>query len=154
MCVPWSVLWPFVILILTRFYEIFFPKSKASEPKKEVEPSGCCATIEPEHKTAFYLTENMDWKKMISAKKKTFAKFTAKWCKPCKELNPLFTEISEANYSKATFVNVDVDEFDAIAAENGALSIPLIVCFENGKAVASLSGKDELKVKKFFDDHL
>ena len=37
--------------------------------------------------------------------------FTAKWCKPCKQIAPFFEELSN-KYCAATFVTVDVDELE------------------------------------------
>lgn len=66
--------------------------------------------------------------------------FFATWCNPCKELGPVFDEISDEIGDKAEFVKVDVDQSGDIAGENRILSIPTIVVFKDGEKVDSMSG--------------
>ena len=63
-------------------------------------------------------------------------------------MNGLYEVISEENRS-AIFVNVDIDEFDEIAADNAVLSIPLIVHYEKSKAVDRIGSSDEKEVRAF-----
>ena len=115
------------------------------DKKKSLE----AVSLDENSTAAPFLTADMNWENIIGQERKTIVRFTAKWCKPCKAIEPLFNELAVANRSTTTFLSVDVDDFDTIAAENAAISIPLFVCFKNGKAVDRLSGKDEEKLKKF-----
>lgn len=161
-CIPYSVIWPFLLLILKKIYEFCFPGTavtkKVEETKEEKSSSCCCSTTAedklPSRETVFYLSSSEEYDQLLSGGGKVFMRFTATWCKPCQELNVLYTELAAANHSKAAFANVDVDAFDEIAAANGALSIPLIVFFRDGKEAGRLQGKDEVKVKRFFEEHL
>jgi thioredoxin 1 len=95
---------------------------------------------------------DMDWENVISGRKPTIFRFTAKWCKPCKTLDPLVEELCRDAGAKAVFYNVDVDDCDEVAALNGAISIPLFVCYSEGKEVGRLSGSDETKIRKFVQE--
>lgn len=157
--------WPLILLAIKHIWGFFSPNSKKAQDLTNVtcDINGNCCPISEEDKkssieavtlnenstTAPFLTSDMNWEGIIGQEKKTIVRFTAKWCKPCKAIEPLFNELAVANRSTINFLSVDVDEFDTIAAENGAISIPLFVCFQNGKFVDKLSGKDDEKLKKF-----
>ena len=63
----------------------------------------------------------------------------APWCGPCVMLGPIIDEIAkEATDVKVGKVNVD--ENPDLAANFGAMSIPLLVVVKDGKVVADLLG--------------
>ena len=75
-------------------------------------------------------------------------KFTAEWCAPCKQLAPLFKELSEE--IKKFFFEVNVDEEQKLAQLFNILSIPTIVIVRNGKEIGRINGmmpKQQLKEK-------
>ena len=49
--------------------------------------------------------------------------YSAEWCGPCKIIGPYFSELADKNPS-LLFVNVDVDDMDSIASENGITAMP------------------------------
>ncbi len=59
--------------------------------------------------------------------------FWAQWCGPCKMLAPTLEEISEEYDGKIKICKVDVDEEPELASAFGIMSIPTLICFENGK---------------------
>eukprot|EP01040_Poterioochromonas_malhamensis_P010375 gene10375-11291_t len=157
-CIPYSVFWPLVVIALREVWAFFFGKSTKKEDKvdnkeaAECSSDSCCSQGGGH---LGYLTNDMDWNKLIKDSNVLFVKFTAKWCKPCKEMDPLIEKLAEENKEKASFINVDVDEFDELSAENGALSIPHIVCYRGGERADSLSGKrDEDSLRSFINKHL
>jgi len=103
---------------------------------------------------AINLTKSMNWSEIISRDKFTVVRFTAAWCKPCKELEPLYNELSIAFSSKATFLNIDVDDFDELSAEYSAFSIPLFLCFQKGIVLNRFSGNDKNKLTTFINECL
>eukprot|EP01035_Chromulina_nebulosa_P018595 gene18595-24322_t len=78
----------------------------------------------------------------------TILRFTASWCKPCKQIEPLFNQLAKEN-ENINFVNIDVDSFDELAAKYKALKIPLFILFKDAKEVERLSGSDENSIKRF-----
>ena len=60
--------------------------------------------------------------------------FFANWCGPCKMLAPILEKVAEDN-ADIEFYKVDVDKCDELAALYGIVSIPTLICFENGEEV-------------------
>ena len=68
--------------------------------------------------------------------------FWAPWCRPCKALEPILAELPVA------LARVNIDEEPGLASRFDVLSIPTVVLFAGGEAVASVVG---LRPKKYFD---
>jgi thioredoxin 1 len=67
--------------------------------------------------------------------------FTAKWCRPCKGMYPLFEELSKRN-SLITMFKIDVDESDEVAKYAEIDAMPTFLFYLQGKKVARFSGAD------------
>ena len=67
--------------------------------------------------------------------------FTASWCPPCQMIKPKFHELSEKE-TDVTFVAVDVDENDQVAADCGISCMPTFIFFKNGKQITKIEGAD------------
>jgi thioredoxin 1 len=63
----------------------------------------------------------------------------ADWCRPCKLLDPILTEISNEN-QKVQFYRINIDKQREIAAAFGIRNIPLVLFFKNGKFIDGLLG--------------
>lgn len=68
----------------------------------------------------------------------TLVQFHATWCGPCKMLSPLVDEY--ANETDIKVGKVDIDEAQEITSEYEIMSVPTLIVFKDGKAVASKIG--------------
>ena len=74
--------------------------------------------------------------------------FWADWCGPCKMIGPSLEEISEELGGRVTIAKMDIMENPEVPGKIGVQSIPLMVLFKNGEAVAQKLGaapKSQLK---------
>ncbi len=74
------------------------------------------------------------------SEKPVFVDFYADWCGPCKMLAPVLAELSEKYVQEAVFVKVNVDENEQAAMEHRISSIPNVIAFKGGQAVANQLG--------------
>jgi thioredoxin 1 len=65
--------------------------------------------------------------------------FYADWCGPCKKLSPTLDRIASETPG-AKVVKVNIDESPRIASKYGVSSVPTVMVFKNGAAVARNRG--------------
>ena len=66
--------------------------------------------------------------------------FFATWCGPCKMLSPVLHELAEEKSGTLKVGKVNVDEQMELAMRFQVSSIPMLVVFKDGKAVAKSVG--------------
>ncbi len=85
---------------------------------------------------------------VLGADKPVLVDFWADWCGPCKMIAPALEEISDELADKLDIVKIDIMENTQVPGDIGVQSIPLLVLFKDGKAVAQKLGaapKSQLK---------
>jgi len=66
--------------------------------------------------------------------------FWAPWCAPCRALAPVLDKVAADYADRVTFVKLDTDEDQAIAARYGVRGIPNCKLFVDGEVVDEFSG--------------
>lgn len=75
--------------------------------------------------------------------------FWATWCGPCRMQAPILDKLDSSLDGKAKIGKVDVDEEPELARRFGVMSIPTLIAFKDGEAVAKNVGvTDENGLKK------
>lgn len=96
--------------------------------------------------------ENVDEFKEVVAQPAVLMDFFATWCGPCKMLHPVLEAVSKKLDGQVTVAQCDIDKNNDIAAAFRIQSVPTLVYFANGKAVAATSGyMDESRLMQFIE---
>ena len=77
---------------------------------------------------------------VISSDIPVFVDLWAPWCGPCRMVAPILDELASELAGKVKIVKINVDENQAIPAQFGVRSIPTLLIFKQGKAVATQVG--------------
>lgn len=88
----------------------------------------------------------------VEHKEKTVFFFTAEWCGDCRFTKPFLPEI-EAENPDFTFVEVDRDQYMAVAQKWDVYGIPSLVVVEDGREIGRYVNRDR-KTKSQINDFL
>ncbi|KAL6142410.1 hypothetical protein ACLB2K_060692 [Fragaria x ananassa] len=89
-------------------------------------------------------------RKLAEAKtdgKMVIANFSATWCGPCKQIAPLFRELSE-QYTSLMFLVVDVDELTDFSTSWDIKATPTFFFLRDGQQVDKLVGANKVELQK------
>ncbi len=77
---------------------------------------------------------------VLKSDKPVLVDFFATWCGPCRQMLPIVTEVSAEMAATLKVVKMDVDEAPKTPDEFGVQTIPTLILFKNGQAVAQHTG--------------
>ncbi|XP_057448347.1 thioredoxin H2-like [Lotus japonicus] len=78
--------------------------------------------------------------------------FTAKWCRPCKLMNPVIQEFA-AKYTDVEFIKIDVDELWEVSQKFQVQALPAFILIKKGKAVDKVVGVRKEELKSMIEKH-
>ncbi|PQP79261.1 thioredoxin [Candidatus Phytoplasma phoenicium] len=93
-----------------------------------------------------YNFQGTDYQKIINQKKIVLVDFFAKWCGPCRKLEPILEDI-EQNNKEIFFCKLDVDKHENLLIQNKINSFPTLILYYNGAEIKRHVGfcsKEEL----------
>jgi thioredoxin 1 len=91
-----------------------------------------------------------DFKNYLNNYKFIVMKFTASWCGPCKQINPIFENYFMQLPEDFICVIVDVDEGKNLANSLRVKSVPTLMNYINGECKDINVGANEDKLFSFF----
>jgi putative thioredoxin len=81
--------------------------------------------------------------------------FWAPWCGPCRALGPVLEKVTTAFGGRVKLVKINSDENPELSQAFGIRSIPNVIAFKDGRAIAQFMGaQPEPQVRAFFEQLL
>ena len=66
--------------------------------------------------------------------------FWAPWCRPCRAIEPLLSEIAQASAGRLKLVRVNLDENLGVPSRYDVLTLPTVILFTAGEPRETLVG--------------
>lgn len=78
--------------------------------------------------------------KVLGADKPVLVDFWAEWCGPCHMIAPSVQEIADEQEESLIVAKMDIDDNPVTPGRYGIMSIPTLMLFKDGEAVARIVG--------------
>lgn len=82
-----------------------------------------------------------DYKTLVNSAPLVMVEFYATWCPHCKRMMPVIEQIRELLGNSAEIYQIDIDEHDELASEEGVTATPTFIIYRNGKRVWTYAGE-------------
>ncbi|OAP54971.1 thioredoxin [Fonsecaea erecta] len=81
---------------------------------------------------------------LLSSSQIVVADFYADWCGPCRQIAPIFEQLSAqlSRPNKITFAKIDTDKQQDISRSYGIRALPTFMVFKNARPVRTIQGAD------------
>ena len=156
-CIPYSAIVPFLVYCL-KWLVGFVRKILGKEQGEET--NDCCSGSSSVKATAAdccnkgadvkELESTDDFDKLVSSNETAIVKFTADWCRPCKQIQGFYEGLS-AEHSYAAFATADADDLDDAASTCQVAVLPTFCAFYKGKLIAKYVGSNETTLRDWLD---
>lgn len=77
---------------------------------------------------------------VLKSDKPVLVDFWAEWCTPCHMIAPFVKQIADEQQNVLRVAKLDIDENPITPGRYGIMSIPTLMLFKNGEAVARITG--------------
>ena len=98
------------------------------------------------------ITSLKEYNRYIKGPGVTVVDFSAVWCGPCRYISPYYSDLSK-EYRHVSFLKVDVDACQDVAAVEAVRSMPTFKIYAGGAQVESFSGADVAQLKSAVARH-
>lgn len=92
----------------------------------------------PVHTKGIKAVDSVGFRKAV-AKGKVVCMMTATWCGPCRLMYPRLENVAKRLGKGYRFIKFDIDQSHALAREFDAMTIPVVILFENGREVRRIT---------------
>ncbi|KIV94191.1 thioredoxin [Exophiala mesophila] len=91
---------------------------------------------------------------LLSSSSIVVADFYADWCGPCKQIAPIYEQLSAqlSKPNKITFVKIDVDRQQDLARSYNIRAMPTFIVFKNARQAEFIEGADPKKLSAVVKD--
>ncbi|GAB2227220.1 hypothetical protein Droror1_Dr00009033 [Drosera rotundifolia] len=119
--------------------------------KNETEAEDSVAGFEFVGGNVHLITTKESWEEKLSQASKegkiVIANFSASWCRPCRQVAPLYSELSE-KYPSLMFLTVDVDEVSELSTSWDIKATPTFFFLRDGQQIDKLVGANRVELEK------
>lgn len=78
---------------------------------------------------------DQEYNELVNSSKRVMIDFNAKWCAPCKKMNPYILKMQEELKDQIKIVQLDADENKTIVNQLKLDGLPVIIIYEEGKEI-------------------
>lgn len=92
---------------------------------------------------------------VLNSDKPVLVEYWAKWCGPCRALNPILKELAAERADVLTVAKMDTDENPTTGRDQQIMAVPTMILYVRGAAVASVIGvRSKAALLAVFEPHL
>lgn len=92
---------------------------------------------------------------VLKAGRPVLVEFGAAWCPPCRQLEPILSEIASEWKGKLTVVALDIDSNVDTTMRYGVMGVPALLLFQDGRPVEQWNGfQPKRKIVERLTPHL
>src|SRR5512143_1364228 len=92
---------------------------------------------------------------VLTAAEPVLVDFSAKWCTPCRLIDPLVAESAKTYAGRVKVVKLDIDENPTATSRYRVRSVPTLMVFKGGAPVATQVGAlSKAQLAAFVEPHL